>query len=182
LPEYHDSGTKRFQHLGIRHPTATVTLTGGVVGTIPKNAGRYPLQRMFPTFPSGWPGVGLLLLRLALALTVGAYGLAYVADWRHLGYATWAIGLLAVASGLSLLVGYLTPFAGVLAGLTTVSSAFPWFPAPNSNLFATGLATALATVIAVAIVCLGPGAFSLDARLFGRREIVIPSGSPSSKP
>ncbi len=137
---------------------------------------------MFPTFPSGWPGLGLLLLRLALGLTVGAYGAAYVADWRHLGLVTGTIGLLAVASGVALLIGYLTPVTGALAGLTTVSSALSWFPTPNSNLFETGLATALATVIAVAIVCLGPGAFSLDARLFGRREIVIPSSSPSSKP
>jgi uncharacterized membrane protein YphA (DoxX/SURF4 family) len=137
---------------------------------------------MFPTFPSGWPGVGLLLLRLTLGLTIGAYGAAYLAEWRHLGYVTWTVGLLAVAGGLSLLIGYLTPFTGALAGLTTVSSAFSWFPAPNSNLFDTGLATALATVIAVAIICLGPGAFSLDARLFGRREIVIPSSSRSSKP
>jgi uncharacterized membrane protein YphA (DoxX/SURF4 family) len=137
---------------------------------------------MFPTFPSGWPGVGLLLLRLALGLTVGAYGVAYVSDWRHLGYLTWTVSLLALASGLSLLIGYLTPLTGALAGLTTLNSALSWFPAPNSNLFDTGLAAALATVIAVAIICLGPGAFSLDARLFGRREIVIPSSSPSSKP
>jgi uncharacterized membrane protein YphA (DoxX/SURF4 family) len=27
-----------------------------------------------------------------------------------------------------------------------------------------------------ALVLLGPGAFSLDARLFGRREIIIPEG------
>jgi hypothetical protein len=28
--------------------------------------------------------------------------------------------------------------------------------------------------MAVAVALMGPGAFSLDARLFGRREIVIP--------
>jgi len=137
---------------------------------------------MFPTFPSGWPGGGLLLLRVALGLTVGAYGVAYVADWHHLGLVTWTVCLLAIASGVALLIGYLTPLTVTLAGLIAVSSAFSWFPAPNSNLFDTGLATALATIIAVAIICLGHGAFSLDARLFGRREIVIPSSSPSPKP
>lgn len=30
-------------------------------------------------------------------------------------------------------------------------------------------------ILAAAIALLGPGAFSLDARLFGRREIVIPN-------
>jgi hypothetical protein len=37
------------------------------------------------------------------------------------------------------------------------------------------------TVISIALVCLGPGAFSLDARLFGRREIIIPDSASSSK-
>jgi uncharacterized membrane protein YphA (DoxX/SURF4 family) len=136
---------------------------------------------MFPTFPSGWPGVGLLLLRSALGVTLIAQGAAYVVDWPHLGLFTWTVALLAAASGVSLLIGYLTPFAGVLAGLICVGCALSWFPASNPNLFETRLAAALVTVIAVAIVCLGPGAFSLDARLFGRREIVIPNSSPSSK-
>jgi len=30
----------------------------------------------------------------------------------------------------------------------------------------------------LALIGLGPGAYSLDARLFGRREIVIPAISP----
>lgn len=34
--------------------------------------------------------------------------------------------------------------------------------------------TVLAACLASALVCLGPGAFSVDARLFGRREINIP--------
>jgi hypothetical protein len=36
-------------------------------------------------------------------------------------------------------------------------------------------------VIAVAIMCMGAGAFSLDARLFGRREIVIPPSSQKNE-
>ena len=136
---------------------------------------------MFPTFPGGWPGVGLLLLRLAVVVTVLAQCVAYAVDWRHLGLVTAAVGVLAIASSVSLLIGYLTPFSAVLVALTSLGAAISWFPAPNPNLFDTKLATALATVIAVAIVCLGPGAFSLDARLFGRREITIPTSSPSSQ-
>lgn len=94
--------------------------------------------------------------------------------WRDLELETLGIGLLAVASGVSLLIGYLTPFGGLVAGLVGVSSNVLWFQTPSPNLFDTRLATALATCIAGALVCLGPGAFSIDARLFGRREITIP--------
>jgi uncharacterized membrane protein YphA (DoxX/SURF4 family) len=133
---------------------------------------------MFPTFPGGWPGVGLLLLRVAVGVPVLAQCVAYVVGWRHLGLAMWAVGLLAIASSVSLLIGYLTPFTGVLLALSGLGAALSWFPAPNPNLFDSKLATALASVIAVAMVCLGPGAFSVDARLFGRREITIPSSLP----
>jgi hypothetical protein len=38
-----------------------------------------------------------------------------------------------------------------------------------------------ATIMAIATAFLGPGAFSLDARMFGRREIVIPESSHLKK-
>ncbi len=36
-------------------------------------------------------------------------------------------------------------------------------------------------ILAAVIALLGPGAYSLDARLFGRREIIIPPASRSGK-
>jgi len=39
-----------------------------------------------------------------------------------------------------------------------------------------------AIVMALVAILLGPGAFSLDARLFGRRRVIIPSVLPSPKP
>lgn len=82
------------------------------------------------------------------------------------------MGLFAGACGISLLVGYMTPFAGIVAVVVSVSSAVS-----SPGLFDTRLATALVTSNAIAILCLGPGAFSIDARLFGRREILIPDAS-----
>jgi hypothetical protein len=38
----------------------------------------------------------------------------------------------------------------------------------------------LSAVMAIAVVCLGAGAFSLDSRLFGRREIIIPARSSNA--
>jgi uncharacterized membrane protein YphA (DoxX/SURF4 family) len=154
----------------------------GVVGAFRTLPRRHPLQRMFPTFPGGWPGIGLLLLRAVLGATLSVEGAAYVSDWRHLGILTGTICMLAIASGVLLLIGYLTPLAGAVAALTGIGSALSWFPASNPNLFDTRFSAALAIVMALAIMCLGPGAFSLDARLFGRREIIIPSGPPSPKP
>lgn len=138
------------------------------------------MQRAFSTFPDGLPGAGLLLLRGAAGVALIVQGAAYFSDWRSLGLVALAVAILTVTSGALLLVGYMTPFAGILAGLFWVGGAFSWFPVPSLELFEAKLTIALATVIVVALVCLGPGAFSLDARLFGRREIIIPSASPKS--
>ena len=92
-----------------------------------------------------------------------------------------AVALLTLSSGALFLIGYLTPFAGVLAALLGVGRALSWFPAPTPDLFENKLTVVLASVIAAALVCLGPGAFSLDCRLFGRREIVIPRNPSPSK-
>lgn len=143
-------------------------------GRLQIDPGSHRLQRLFSTFPAGRPGAGLLLLRTAVGITLFAQGVSSLVRWRDLELETLGIGLLAVASGVSLLIGYLTPFGGLVAGLVGVSSNVLWFQTPSPNLFDTRLATALATCIAGALVCLGPGAFSIDARLFGRREITIP--------
>ena len=54
---------------------------------------------------------------------------------------------------------------------------FSVLPAPIPNLFDAKLSLIFAGIMTVAIVFLGPGAFSLDARLFGRREIIIPQAA-----
>lgn len=84
------------------------------------------------------------------------------------------VALLTIASGSLLVMGYLTRFAAVMPAFAGISSMSSLFANPNLHFFETATAAALATVIAAAVVCLGPGAFSLDARLFGRREIIIP--------
>ena len=88
-------------------------------------------------------------------------------------------GGLAVASGISLLVGFLTPVACGLVGLGAIGTMLSWFSLPAANQFETKMMTILIGVVALAIVLLGPGALSIDARLFGRREIIIPRNPPS---
>jgi uncharacterized membrane protein YphA (DoxX/SURF4 family) len=84
------------------------------------------------------------------------------------------VAALALTAGASLLAGFLTPIAGALVALGGVGNALSWFPPPSPNLFDSLLAVVLVVIVAAAIVFLGPGALSIDARLFGRREIVIP--------
>jgi uncharacterized membrane protein YphA (DoxX/SURF4 family) len=124
-------------------------------------------------FPSGPPGVGLLLLRFAVGLIALCEGVGYLTG-RSPTLKMWAVGLAALAIGSSLLIGFLTPKAAVLAGAGSIAIALSWFPAPTLNLCDSKLGTAVVVVMAAALACLGPGAFSLDARWFGRREIVIP--------
>ena len=46
----------------------------------------------------------------------------------------------------------------------------------EANNHISALAALNLAAISAALVLLGPGAFSVDARLFGRREIIIPEG------
>jgi uncharacterized membrane protein YphA (DoxX/SURF4 family) len=139
------------------------------------------VQRMFSTFPGARPGVGLLLLRTTIGFTLITQGIAYFVDWHDLRLITSTIALMAMASGAMLLIGYLTPFASVVAALISVGDGLWWFQAPSWNLFDTRMAVSLTAIIALSIVCLGPGAFSIDARLFGRREIFIPEALRTPK-
>ena len=138
------------------------------------------LQRIFSTFPSGRPGAGLLLLRGVLGVTLLAQGTEYLFKWYELTSLMGAAALVLIAISALLLVGYLTPLASILAGLASLSSAVPVISGPASSLLAAKPAAAFAIAIAAALFFLGPGAFSLDARLFGRREIVISNSHPPS--
>jgi uncharacterized membrane protein YphA (DoxX/SURF4 family) len=131
------------------------------------------VQRFFSTFPGSWPGAGLLLLRVVAGGAAGMQGAVYLSEFGGASAAALAAGVLTTAGGVLLVVGFLTPSAGVLAGLGTLfisASMGPVSPPPS-------LDTVTASFVladAAALVLLGPGAISMDARLFGRREILIP--------
>lgn len=127
---------------------------------------------MFSSFPRGWPGAGLLLLRAAVGLSLVVQGGACLAG--HPGRWAWAVGPLAVVTGAALLIGFLTPVAGAVAEILSLSVALSWLPSSLPDVFGGAPATIFLVVMAATVLLLGPGAFSLDAWLFGRREIVIP--------
>ena len=79
-----------------------------------------------------------------------------------------------LAAGAFLLAGLMTPFVAVFVAAGGIGIALSWIPLPSEALFDSYLAIINLIVLSIAIALLGPGAFSLDARMFGRREITIP--------
>jgi uncharacterized membrane protein YphA (DoxX/SURF4 family) len=141
--------------------------------------GSYALQRLYSTFPGGRPGIGLLLLRAAVGFAATAGGIFYLSGPSNPSSGTWLLGLVLIAGGAALAAGFLTPFAALFVGLCFLGIALAWFPAPSWSLHDARTVAIGMIITAAALALLGPGAFSLDGRLFGRREIVIP---PSSRP
>jgi uncharacterized membrane protein YphA (DoxX/SURF4 family) len=121
----------------------------------------------------------LLILRCVVGGTATIQGSSYLANIGDPSFATWALGLITVASGASLLVGFLTPATGAVAGVSTILIVSSWIPPFPADLLIDRVAALFVIADAAAVVLLGPGAHSLDAYLFGRREIIIPHESPS---
>ncbi len=115
----------------------------------------------------------MLLLRAVLGLTLLLQGACYV-GLAGPAVAAWVVGLAAMAVGAALLAGFLTPIAAIIAGLGAAGVGLSALPVCTRNMFDSSLAILLAATILVAILLMGPGSFSVDARLFGRREIIIP--------
>jgi len=130
------------------------------------------VQRFFSSFPDGRLGAGLLLLRAIVSFM----GLSLVVA-RLMGPSTAVLDMvssvLSIVSSLAVLVGLFTPASATILAATI---AWFWFPV-HAEVLRLGVPAALMTIaVAVAISLLGPGAFSIDARLFGPREIVISRG------
>jgi len=131
------------------------------------------VQRLFTTFPSGAPGFGLLLLRLAVAAVLAEHAGVCLFDAGASGGA-WIVGVLAAAAAVLLVLCFLTPLSAASAVVIAAGLALRVLPSPSRSAFAVGAATFAVTLAAAALALLGPGGFSVDAALFGRREITIP--------
>jgi uncharacterized membrane protein YphA (DoxX/SURF4 family) len=138
------------------------------------------LHRLYSRFPGGLPGMGLLFLRVAISVTLMVEGADYLSALQDLSIHAAAVCLLTLASGVSLLIGLVTPLASAAAILASLCITFLPLPTGAGTFF--NATVAFNTIlIAVALALLGPGAFSLDVRLFGRRTIIIPRSPTSSK-
>ena len=130
------------------------------------------MRRLFSTFARGWPGVGLLLLRLVVGIALA---------WRAIDKLSSsgpiyviAVLVIAISAGLLLLIGLWTPVAAAVLVLIELWRILwklddPWI-------------SFLLGTMALALALLGPGFWSLDARLYGWKVINLPPQKGKSEP
>jgi uncharacterized membrane protein YphA (DoxX/SURF4 family) len=121
------------------------------------------VRRLFSTFAHGAPGVGLLLIRVVAGTTLIVHAVAMLLAGPEVASAV--LHLLTAGIGILLLIGLWTPVA---AALTALDAAWLAFSSPGDARFYILLAA-----LAAALALLGPGAWSVDARLFGWKRIEI---------
>jgi putative oxidoreductase len=121
------------------------------------------VQRLFSTFPNGWPGRGLLVLRLAVGGYLLRNGVAWLASAPHRD--ALAPAIIGIAAGLLMLIGFWTPVGGALAVLSQSWTVLITGAMPETAI--------LLLSISIAVAMLGPGAWSIDALLFGRHRLNI---------
>jgi uncharacterized membrane protein YphA (DoxX/SURF4 family) len=119
------------------------------------------LQRLFSTFADGWPGRGLLLQRLLTGAMLIYCGLASLGTTPQL--APVAPQIIGLCAGTLLLVGLWTPLAGCVVAAAELWIAFSQPGDPRLPI--------MLAVFGASLAMIGPGAWSIDARLFGRKHI-----------
>jgi putative oxidoreductase len=119
------------------------------------------LQRLFSTFASGWPGFALFIQRLLTGILLVHQGLALLTKTHALGLAIPEI--VGAVAGLFILAGLWTPIAGVL-----VAAVELWIALTGGGNVCTPIILA---VLGGTLAMIGPGAWSFDARLFGRKHL-----------
>ena len=105
-------------------------------------------------FPAGLPGFALLVLRNCIAAALE--GCAFSSGGQHTAFLL-LLGML--------VIGMFTP---VICGLASVGVLFEVAQSPHPDI----AKIAVVVLSTLSLACIGPGAFSVDARIFGRRVLI----------
>lgn len=126
---------------------------------VTRSSSRYlsSVQRLFSMFPSGTVGAALLVLRFSVAATSVVNG---TAQWTP-ATSFW-IPTASFLIAISLCLGLFTPYGSALAALLHLYILFTQAGSDPILLISSSVNSGVLAV-------LGPGAYSVDARLFGRR-------------
>ena len=114
-------------------------------------------------FPQGGPGVALLLLRISVVSFLIVIAVNYNGPYHRLVFA--AVSLISIG----LLIGLLIPFLCAIAVAFVIGDML-------IHAHANPVICVIAIANTVALALLGPGAYSLDSKLFGRRVTVVRPG------
>jgi putative oxidoreductase len=134
------------------------------------------MQRLFSAFPNGWPGFGLLLLRLGVGIALISFGLSgfFAASGEPIALVQASIE---AAGAILLILGLWTPVVGALIALDELWIALSLYSShPDGHWNHVFLA-----VLTAGVAMLGPGAWSIDARLFGRKQFDLVEGTRGRK-
>jgi len=129
------------------------------------------LRRLYSTFARGWPGLGLLLMRSVVGVALLVRPGAALLNDPPVG--TAALFWVSVVCGILTLSGLWMPVVGTLVALMEIRQILMPTGDPWVSLLLGSMGAALAM--------LGPGFWSVDARLFGWKRIDSPLGKTISK-
>lgn len=122
------------------------------------------MRRLYSTFAGGWPGAGLLLMRLVVGFVLVVPAGSQL--WGDPPLNTTITSAILLGAGILVTAGLWTPIVGTVVAvvegwkiLTLSGDRWLWL---------------LLGAVSGALAMLGPGLWSIDARLFGWKRVEVP--------